>query len=197
MSLEITELHSPDPDGDYKQLKLEKKYKDAYIDRYRRLGYSETECSFVKEEGKIFAVVTLRRDKNQTEYQKLCEIEGQIEELLHSVVKEEPDENKKDKRKLTLSVLFWAGLGLVIAGVIVLICGFMLSILGLALGGWGVVILGAVALIVWSFLRESWRMRKSDKAEDAANPGFGTDEVSRQVEEKLCAADKLRAGIAD
>ena len=42
---------------------------------------------------------------------------------------------------------------------------------------------GAVLTVVWSCLREKWRMRKVDIADDAEHPGFGVDIYSRKVEE--------------
>ncbi len=192
MSAEITEVNTLDPDNDFRRIKVEDKFKNAYIDRYRRLGYREASRSTEKTGGKNYAVVLMQRDRKQPEYEKLCRIERQIGELLETPVSEDHKDGKRSKQKLILRIMLCAGLALCAAGLVMLICGFLFNIMALALTGWGVVIVGAIDFIVWSFLRESWRLRKIDIADDKEYPGFGLDDISKKVEEKLCAADRLR-----
>ncbi|MCD8309424.1 MAG: hypothetical protein LUD19_06180 [Clostridia bacterium] len=198
MSVEIKNIDTADSVYEVKQLRTENVYKEAYIDRYRRLGYSETAREIQVENGKKYAVITLQRDKTSPEYGKLSALEGEIMDLVSVKEGEEKPvpQKKAGGRKIALRVIFCAGVVLAALGVALLIAGMLINLMIVALAGWAVAIIGAACLIVWSFLRESWRMRKKDIKDEADNPGFGDDEISRQVEDKLCAADKVRAGMA-
>ena len=180
--------------AEMKQIKLESVYKDAYIDRYRRLGYTVAGISETEEDGKTYSVINFERDKDLPSYEKLSELEAEVDELCEKAraAAGAPDEQKK-RRKIILFSLFIAGLGLMAAGIGMVVGGLLLPNLGLALGGWGCAVAGAALVIVWSCLREKWRMRRIDIADDAAHPGFGVDMYSRKVEECLKEADAARA----
>ena len=80
-----------------KQIKLESVYKDAYIDRYRRLGYSVASESESEEDGKTYCAINLQRDRDDPAYEKLAEIEAEVDELCRKAraASDAPDEQKK------------------------------------------------------------------------------------------------------
>lgn len=181
--------------AEMKQIRLESVYKDAYIDRYRRLGYTVVSVSETEEDGKAYSVINFQRDKDDPSYARLSELEAEVDELCEKAraAADAPDDKKK-KRKTILLVIFAAGLALMVAGIALVVAGLLIPNLGLALGGWGCAVAGAVLVIVWSCLRESWRLRRIDVLDDAAHPGFGVDVYSRKVEECLKQADEVREG---
>ena len=67
--------------AEMKQIKLESVYKDAYIDRYRRLGYTVAGISETEEDGKTYSVINFERDKDLPSYEKLSELEAEVDEL--------------------------------------------------------------------------------------------------------------------
>ncbi len=177
-----------------KQIKLESVYRDAYIDRYRRLGYSVASESESEEDGKTYCAINLQRDRDDPAYEKLAEIEAEVDELCRKAraASDAPDE-QKTRRKRKLAAMFVAGVAVMVAGMALVVGGLFAADLALALSGWGCAVAGAVLMIVWSCLRESWRLRRVDLADDAAHPGFGIDVYSRKVEECLKRADVERA----
>lgn len=177
-----------------KQIKLESVYKDAYIDRYRRLGYTVASVSERTEDGKTWAVINFERDMDDPSHEKLAELEAEVDELceMARAAAGAPDDEKK-KRKRTLFIMFITGIAAMAAGLVLVLSGLFAPSLGTALGGWCCVVAGAVLTIVWSCLREKWRLRKIDIIDDVAHPGFGVDEYSRKVEECLKQADAERA----
>jgi hypothetical protein len=180
-----------------KQLKLESVYKDAYIDRYRRLGYTVVSVTESEDNGVKYSLITLRRDENIPSYGRLVELEAEVDSLCEQAKKagDAPDE-VKTKRKKALFALFVSGISVMAAGIILVVCGILIPELFLAIGGWSAAVVGAVLTVVWSFLREKWRMRKVDIADDAEHPGFGVDIYSRKVEECLKEAESLTSGAA-
>ena len=177
-----------------KQIKLESVYKDAYIDRYRRLGYTVASVSESTKDGKTWAVINFERDMDDPSHEKLAKLEAEVDELceMARAAAGAPDDEKKN-RKRTLFVMFITGIAAMAAGLVLVLSGLFAPSLGTALGGWCCVVAGAVLTIVWSCLREKWRLRKIDIIDDVAHPGFGVDEYSRKVEECLKQADAERA----
>ncbi|MCD8371962.1 MAG: DUF3040 domain-containing protein [Clostridia bacterium] len=192
MSAEISEINTLDPDNDFKQIRVEDKFIEAYVDRYMRLGYREAGRSEEKADGKNYAEVIMQRDRSQPNYSRLCEIEKEIGEIISGISAGDVKDGKKNRLRIILRIMFFAGIAVGVAGIVMLICGFLNNLMAIALGGWAVVIFGAAAIIVWSFLRENWRLRKIDEEDDREHPGFGVDEASKRVEEKLREADILR-----
>ena len=180
--------------SDMKQLKLESVYKDAYIDRYRRLGYTLVSDTESVEDGVSYSVLMFRRDTDIPGYAKYAELEAEVDELCRKAREAAgaPDETKH-QRKIILFALLIAGFVLMAAGIALVISGLLISNLYVALGGWAGAVAGAVLIVVWSCLREKWRMRRIDIADDAAHPGFGVDVYSRKIEDCLKEADKLAA----
>ncbi len=178
-----------------KQIKLESVFEDAYTDRYRRLGYTVANISKVEEEGKDYVVINFERDKDDPAHDRLAELETEIDELCEKAraAAGVPDEQKKKRRTISAAI-FIVALAVMVAGVALVVTGLLLPDLPMSLGGWACAVAGAVLVIVWSFLRENWRLRKVDILDDAAHPGFGVDIYSRKVEECLKQADEARAG---
>lgn len=181
--------------AEIKQVKLESVYKDAYTERYRRLGYTVASVTETVENGKPYSVINFQRDRDDPSYEKLSELEAEVDELCEKAraAADAPDEQKK-KRKKILAALLAAGLVIMVAGIALVAAGLLVPNLGIALGGWACAVAGAVLVIVWSCLRESWRLRKIDEMDDATHPGFGVDVYSRKVEECLKQADEVREG---
>ena len=177
-----------------KQIKLESVYKDAYIDRYFRLGYTVSSVSESEEGGKMYSTINFERDKDDPSYAKLAELEAEVDELCSEAraAAGAPDGEKK-KRKIKLAAILIAGIAAMAAGVALVVAGLFAPNLALSLAGWGCAVAGAVLVVVWSCLRESWRLRRIDILDDAANPGFGVDVYSKKVEECLKQADEVRA----
>ena len=180
-----------------KQLKLESVYKDAYIDRYRRLGYTVVSVTESEEKGVKYSVIKLRRDENIPSYARLAELEAEVDRLCEQAKKASgaPDEVKAKRKKVLLALLI-CGIAVMVAGVTLVVCGLLLPELFLAIGGWAAAGIGAMLAVVWSCLREKWRMRKVDLADDAEHPGFGVDIYSRKVEECLKEAEALTSGAS-
>ncbi|MFR1631677.1 MAG: hypothetical protein ACLSU0_00760 [Oscillospiraceae bacterium] len=180
--------------AEMKQIKLESVFKDAYIDRYRRLGYEVTNQTELEENGKKYTVIQFSRDRDNPTYARLAELEAEVDSLCAKAKEAAgaPD-SQRAKRKIILLALFIAGLVLMAGGIGMVIGGLFAPNLVLSLTGWGVAVVGAVLMVVWSCLRESWRMRRIDVRDDAEHPGFGIDVYSRKVEECLRLADEARA----
>ena len=181
-------------DNEVKKIKLESVYKDAYIDRYRRLGYTVSAISEETDGGKSYANVTFERDRSQPAYKKLAELEEEVDELCIKAREQAsaPDEVRAKRRHILLLLLCTGG-ALIVAGCIMTVSGLLVPVLGLAIGGWLCAVAGAAIVIVWSCLREKWRLRRVDVADDISHPGFGVDMYSKKVEECLKQADELRA----
>ena len=60
--------------AEMKQIKLESVFKDAYIDRYRRLGYEVTNQTELEENGKKYTVIQFSRDRDNPTYARLAEL---------------------------------------------------------------------------------------------------------------------------
>ena len=84
-----------------KQLKLESVYKDAYIDRYRRLGYTVVSVTESEDNGVKYSLITLRRDENIPSYGRLVELEAEVDSLCEQAKKagDAPDEVKTKRKK--------------------------------------------------------------------------------------------------
>lgn len=180
--------------AEMKQIKLESVFKDAYIDRYRRLGYEVVSQTALEENGKKYTVIQFRRDRDDPSYPRLAELEAEVDSLCAKAKQAAgaPD-SQRAKRKIVLLVLFIVGIVLMAGGVGMVIGGLLAPNLTLSLIGWALAVVGAVLMVVWSCLRESWRMRRIDVRDDAEHPGFGIDIYSRKVEECLKLADEARA----
>ena len=178
--------------SEIKQLKLESIFKDAYIERYGRLGYDVVSQTESVEDGKNYTVIVFGRDRDMPSYERLAEIEGEVDELCRRA-KEEADlpDEVRDRRKIVLYALFIAGVVLMAAGVALVVAGLIESMLYMALGGWAAAVAGAVLVMVWGFLREKWCMRRIDAKDMRVHPGFGCDIYSRKIEERLEEADRL------
>ena len=180
-----------------KQLKIESVYKDAYLDRYRRLGYTVVSISEHEEHGVKYSVIMLQRDEHMPVSGRLAELEAEVDSLCEQARKVDgiPPEVRKKRRVALLAILI-CGIIIMGAGVALVVSGLQTSELFLAIGGWVAAVVGAVLTVVWSCLREKWRMRKIDIADDAENPGFGVDIYSKKVEECLKEAESLLSGAA-
>lgn len=180
--------------NELKQIKLESVYKDAYIDRYRRLGYSLVSDISVAEHGEDYSLLVFRRDRSQPNYARLAEIEKEVDELC---VKAKQEQSVVDgtrlHRRAALGSLMAFGLILMCIGVVLTVTGLVYSELYAAFAGWAGVFAGAVLIIIFALLREKWRMRAVDRRDDAEHPGFGIDRYSKEVENKLKEAELLAA----
>lgn len=67
--------------AEMKQIKLESVFKDAYIDRYRRLGYEVTNQTELEENGKKYTVIQFSRDRDNPTYARLAELEAEVDSL--------------------------------------------------------------------------------------------------------------------
>ena len=68
--------------NELKQIKLESVYKDAYIDRYRRLGYSLEPTSPSRSMARTIRCSVFRRDRSAAQLlARLAEIEREVDEL--------------------------------------------------------------------------------------------------------------------
>lgn len=177
-----------------KQIKIESAFADAYKERYGRLGYTVANTSEVEENGKKYVVINFGRDRDDPAYARLAELEAEIDELCEKAraAAGAPDEQKKRRCGALIAILA-VGVVAMAAGAALVVAGLLIADLAISLGGWGCAVAGAVLVIVWSVLRESWRLRKSDILDDAEHPGFGVDMYSRKVEECLKRADEARA----
>ena len=180
-----------------KTIKVESGYVAAYTDRYRRLGYDIFDTVKSEEDGKKFTVMVMRRDTESSAYPLLLQLEQEVEELCRAAMEHAGEPDKSFKRyRLAAWILFGAGCLIMALGIALTVSGLLINILVLALGGWACVIAGAALIVAWSFLREKWRLRKSDARVDAENPGFGTDEYSKRVEECLKKAEQALAELS-
>ena len=64
-----------------KQIKLESVYKDAYIDRYRRLGYTVASVSVSTADGKHWGGLNFERDIDDPSQVKPTELEAEVAEI--------------------------------------------------------------------------------------------------------------------
>ena len=166
--------------NELKQIKLESVYKDAYTDRYRRLGYTLVSDVSVVERGEDYSLLVFQRDRAQPNYARLAEIEREVDGTrLH--------------RRAALGALMSFGLILMCIGLVLTVTGLVYSELYAAFAGWAGVFAGAVLMIIFALLREKWRMRAVDRRDDAEHPGFGIDRYSKEVENKLKEAELLAA----
>ena len=180
--------------SDIKQVKLESVFKDAYIDRYRRLGYTLIGDTESTEGGVPYSVLMFSRDRSMPGYDSLVRLEAEVDALCIKAKEASgaPDACRS-KRKAVLLSLLCAGFVLMAAGMALVVSGLLVTHLYLAIGGWVGAVAGAALVVVWSCLRERWRMRRIDVADDAAHPGFGADIYSRKIEECLKEAEKIAA----
>lgn len=183
--------------NEIRQIKLETIFKDAYTERYRRLGYAVVSQEEFIEDGVNYTMLVLSRDKDMPSYEKLAELEGEVDELCRraKVEADVPDE-VRDRRRTALLTFFIIGVVFMAAGAALVVAGLIKTMLYLALGGWAAAVAGAVLVMAWSFLREKWCMRRIDLKDMRLHPGFGCDIYSRKIEECLKEADRLTGACA-
>ncbi len=177
-----------------KTIRLENIYKDAYIDRYRRLGYTVESITEEQEDGRNYSVITFGRDKDDPAYPRLAELETEVDNLCEQARTSTETNERTSKRRIACYVLLGLGLAFIAVGIGLVIWGLFSQRLIVALASWGGAIVGAALLVAWSCMREKWRLRKVDVADDAEHPGFGIDIYSKKVEECLKLADEERSG---
>ena len=180
--------------NELKQIKLESVYKDAYIDRYRRLGYSLVSDISVVERGEDYSLLVFQRDMSQPNYARLAEIEKEVGDLCAKAKREQSVvDGTRLHRRAALGSLMSFGLILMCIGLVLTVTGLVYSELYAAFAGWAGVFAGAVLIIIFALLREKWRMRAVDRRDEAEHPGFGIDRYSKEVENKLKEAELLAA----
>ncbi len=180
--------------NEIKQLKTESVYKDAYADRYRRLGYVVVSDEIFVEHGTEYCLLVLRRDIQQPCHGRLAELERRVDGLGRLAAGLQASGGEKHRgRKVATGVLAACGALLMLAGVLLVAAGFAELGLYAAFAGWAAAFTGALLAVVCSFLREKWRMRAVDIEDDKKHPGFGTDRYSLEIENCLKEAEELVA----
>lgn len=178
--------------NEIKQFKLESVYKDAYIDRYRRLGYTLVSDTSNEENGVQYSVIVLQRDVTNPAHERLAELEDEVDELCVKAGKAAAEtDSSKLRRRAALYALFSFGLVLLCVGLMLVAIGLTNGELYVAFAGWAGAFVGTVMVALSAFLRERWRMRRIDVADDEKHPGFGVDAYSGEVEKCLKEAEEL------
>lgn len=178
--------------NEIKQFKLESVYKDAYIDRYRRLGYTVVSDTPNYENGVMYSVLVLQRSRQLLAYDRLNELEREIDELSLKAGREQNRPcNTTYRRRAVTAALIAFGILALLLGALLVVLGIVYHELYIAFGGWGAVFVGAMLIIICSFLRVKWRMRAIDRYDDAQHPGFGADQYSAAIELRLREADQI------
>ena len=132
--------------NELKQIKLESVYKDAYTDRYRRLGYSLVSDISVVERGEDYSLLVFQRDRSQPNYARLAEIEKEVDDLCVKAKREQSVvDGTRLHRRAALGALMSFGIILMCIGLVLTVTGLVYSELYAAFAGWAGVFAGAGA----------------------------------------------------